>query len=1071
VTGAPPVDEAARERARRDHATSFVLEAGAGTGKTTLLVDRIEAMVRSGHALLTEIAAVTFTENAAATMKLRLRERLERARVDEAAGEAERARASLALEALDRAQISTIHALCAAILGERPLECGVAPGFRVADEAEADLLFQRAWEEWLGERLVAGDPVIAEALDAGILLENERLLGDRFSLRGLARTLLEERDLAPVIAEGVVTPEAWRDELSLRAREIPALLATADEGDLLAAGLRSLARFAEESRFLESGALLRHLCGLTGALKGVHGGSGNKGKWRVPDALERARTLASWAKARGAEWSAAVGASLHGRLVRALQRVGIIYARLLAEEGLLDFVDLLLRARDALQKRASVRQHFRARWKAVIIDEFQDTDPLQVQVAELLTAGMPGALVVVGDSKQSIYRFRRAEVALFRRVSRDAAARPGHAVLQLTQNFRSRPAVLRFVNRVFGELITASEETGQPAYEPIHARSGLPDEPSVIGLRFGSPLLEGEALLREEASALAAYLAEVQRGRLEVRDPATGAVRKSQAGDVLVLARRFSQVRFLEEALSTYGLRFVTEGGKSFFDRQEVHEVLAVLRAVDDPTDRLSLVAALRSSFFGVSDRDIVAYAVSGGYLTLAATDTDRPGGAALAPALVLMRELHERRVRDSVPALLERLYDETRVLAALTGSRRGEAQVSNLEKVVTLARSAQDLGVLTLRGFARLLEERIGQSSEEADLPENRPGDTGAVRILTIHRAKGLEAPMLALYDTADDLITRASVIPLWEEGRVAIGFKGGCQPPGWEALKTADEKKAVAEGRRLLYVAATRARDYLVVPVPPRDAKTGGFWRLLSERLPSADDADVRFVEAEALPAPEEGASRPDLRALLSATGGDAVAARWDAQRAALLEDASARPLAPISATRLAASVGPGPTVSREPGAAGGRDFGALVHKLLEWIPLDGAAGADAMAAALAPGYGLTPDAAAQAAAAVRRALDAPILERARAAGSVYRELPLWFPEGDHLVEGVIDLVFEEGGALVLVDYKTDHIAAAQALEQAAHHAPQLQLYGRGLAQAMGLPVRERHVLFTHLGQTIPV
>src|SRR5262245_1029335 len=153
----PPVDREQRERARTDHATGFVIEAGAGTGKTTLLVDRIESLLRGGHARLDQIAAVTFTENAATTMKLRLRERLERARSDRRAGADERGRATLALETLERAQISTIHALCAAILQERPLECGVLPGFRMADEPQADLIFGEAWEEWLLERFAGGD--------------------------------------------------------------------------------------------------------------------------------------------------------------------------------------------------------------------------------------------------------------------------------------------------------------------------------------------------------------------------------------------------------------------------------------------------------------------------------------------------------------------------------------------------------------------------------------------------------------------------------------------------------------------------------------------------------------------------------------------------------------------------------------------------------------------------------------------------------------------------------------------------------------------------------------------------
>ncbi len=217
-----PVDEDARERARRDHGTSLVIEAGAGTGKTTLLIDRIEALLRAGTVRLDQIAAVTFTENAATTMKLRLRERLEKARLDPAASDEVRQRAGAALETIERAQISTIHALCAAILGERPLECGVVPGFRTADEAESELLFAEAWDDWLTEALLTGHEAVLAALDQGIPLEAEGTW-ERGSLRGLARTLVEQRDLRPLVAEATIDPEAWRRELmekAGRAREL-----------------------------------------------------------------------------------------------------------------------------------------------------------------------------------------------------------------------------------------------------------------------------------------------------------------------------------------------------------------------------------------------------------------------------------------------------------------------------------------------------------------------------------------------------------------------------------------------------------------------------------------------------------------------------------------------------------------------------------------------------------------------------------------------------------------------------------------------------------------------------------
>jgi ATP-dependent helicase/nuclease subunit A len=1062
-----PSDEAARERARRDHATSLVVEAGAGTGKTTLLVDRIEALVRSGHARLEEIAAVTFTENAATTMKLRLRERLEAARGRDDLPRGERVRAAAALDVLERAQVSTIHSLCAAILQERPLECGVVPGFRMADETEADVLFAASWEEWLGDRLTHGDEVLLEALDRGIPLEAQTAWGERTTLRGLARVLVDQRDLVPVAAESAFDPERAREELVARAARGAALAGEAREGDRLRAQLERLAEFAERSRFLAGETLVRHLL----SLETIPANAGFKPHWPSTESLAEGRGIAAWTKEARAAWAAGQGAALHGRLVRALAGVALLYQRRKAAAGVLDFLDLLLKARDALRDRASVRLYFQRRFRYLIVDEFQDTDRLQVEVVRLLAGERAGALVVVGDAKQSIYRFRRAEVRLLRELAEEARRTPGAAVLELTQSFRSRPAILRFVNRVFGELIQASSEADQAAYEPIDPPPGLADEPSVVALRFPAPTAaSGEDLLRAEAGALAAFLAGAAGGGHLVRDPATGAPRPSRAGDVMVLVRRLTQVAHLEEAFEAAELRFAVEGGKSFFDRQEVHETLAVLRAIDDPSDRLSLVAALRSSFFGVSDRDVVAHALSGGRLELGAEPAELPGAAALGPGLDLLGTLHRLRTRLSVPALLDRLYEETRVLAALTGTRRGEAQVANLEKVAALAREASLLGALTLRGFANLLAERIGSAREEPDLPSSRPGDPETVRVLSVHKAKGLEAPIVALHDTADNARFFADTVPLWEEGRIAIGFRGGCQPEGWDALVRREEKRQWAENRRLLYVACTRARDFLVIPRPPVDASLGEFWKELVQHLPVSSDEDVRVVDADTLPIPESASQRAELWALAGAEGGDAVANRWERERADRIAAAASRPFVPVSATRLAARTAPPPAVTL---GGGGRDFGSLVHRLLEWVPLAemDAGRVETMARALAPAHGLGPESADRAAAQVMAALGLDVLERARRARRVWREMRLWFPDGGDLVEGVVDLVFEEEDELVVVDYKTDGIAPEQALVQAAHHAPQLQLYGRGLAQALGRPVRERLVVFTAIGRSVRV
>ncbi len=1055
-----PVDQAARERARTDLDTSLVIEAGAGTGKTTLIIDRIEALVLGGRATLDQIAAVTFTENAAATMKLRLRERLERRRTDPAQSAIARERAAAALDILERAPISTIHALCAAMLQERPLECSVIPGFRMADEAEIDLLFGAAWDEWLSTRLMEGDDIVLAAVDAGIALEAESW-AERSSLRGLARRLVEERDLEPLVGAVSGGPDI-RVQLLALGKKAQALCAQAEAADTLRARLHAFGGFATVVQEVDEAELAQHLEGF--APLDVRG---NKEKWASAEALEQGRVLREEINSAIASWQAGRSAAFHARIVAALLGVVSLYQKKKRARGALDFLDLLVLARDALRDRESLRRYFRARFPYLIIDEFQDTDPLQGEIAALLAGDRPGALVVVGDAKQSIYRFRRADVDLFRRISKEYEAAPRRAVLHLTQNFRSRPAILSFANRVFAELIQASDAAGQPAYEAIEPPPGLDPSPSVMALGFEGAFSSGEDLLRLEAPATAAFIGRAAAGGFTVRDPATGTSRGSRAGDVMVLASRLTQLRHLEEAMDAAGLRFTVEGGKSFFDRWEVHETLSVLRAIDDPSDRVALVAALRSSFFGVSDRDLAAYVLEGGYLG-GKVDVEKQGAAALGPAMAALGALHERRRELTVARLLDELYDETRVLAALTGAKRGEAQIANLEKVAALARGAAALGVLTLRGFIAFLQERIRTAREEPDLPATRPGDPDTVRVLTIHRAKGLEAPIVVLYDCAADSQRRSDAIPLWDQHKIAIGFRRNCQPPGWDQLAKADGARAAAESRRLLYVACTRARDLLMIPAP-RGARPGDFLKDLIAHLPQRGDDVVQVLEAESLfqgPPPQAHPPEPTL------VREDALAARWLGERTARLEAGSYRPFAPTAATRLVADTAAA-SVLEAPRGTGGRDFGRLVHRILERIDFGPGARerAHAMAASLAPSFLLDAAAAGRAAEAVTRALALPVMERARQASAVWRELPLWFPDEGVLVEGVVDLLFVEANGLVVVDYKTDAIVAEQALAQAAHHAAQLQIYGRGLAQATGMEIRERVVLFTSPGIAVTV
>ncbi|MBK5257011.1 MAG: UvrD-helicase domain-containing protein [Vicinamibacteria bacterium] len=1063
-----PQDEAVRERVRSELGTSFVISAGAGTGKTTLLIDRLVAIVLTGFLKLDQIAAVTFTENAATTLKLRLRDALERARA-EAADPAVAARASEGLATIERAQVSTIHALCAAMLQERPIDAGVTPGFRVADEALSDFIFEEAWEEWLQDRLTGQDDLLEAVILSRIPLEKTAPIGDPMTLRKLARRLVSQRDLAPHIGPVDIDPKPVRDWFMAKIARAAELIEGRPEADTLVAAVRSLSAEISKTATLDDADLIVALRTLR-----VRKGLGNKRMWKADEAFDECRAITMEIAERGAAWEKEKNASFYSGLVVALQGVQSIYERRKNEAGVLDYVDLLVKAAEALRENASLRTYFRNRYRAIIVDEYQDTDPLQVEIIEALAGfsastpedrSIPAAsYVVVGDPKQSIYRFRRADASIFAAACEAATTRPGVELVSLTQNFRSTPAILRFVNRFFSGTIKKSQY-GQPDYEALGPSPTIADEPSLLALKFAVPLEADSSVLEAEASAIAGFVAAaVQSGTLKVRDG--GLRRASRAGDVLILARRLTQIRPLEQALERASVPFVVDGGRSFFLRSEVVETHAVLRAIDDPSDTTSLVAALRSSFFGVSDRAIAEWRFAGRDLSILGAPA---AGDEVGRALHLLRRLHEDRTRLLPAALIAKLFDETSIFAALHAAERGstaraQPRISNLRKVIHLARQAEQLGLLTLRGFNLLLANRLDGAGEEPDLPSSRPGDPHTVRIMTIHKAKGLEAPIVVLYDCMDRFNPRVDTVPLREEGKIALGFVKDCQPPDWDVLALKEEGRLREETHRLRYVACTRARDWLVVPIPPPTERVGDFWHDVAREVTSADP-DIVHLDAGAVALPEEPA---DAFAEGPADERPAGLSDFAVRRTALIASASENTARPVPVREDAALESP-PAV--EPPEFVGRAFGSFVHRLLELADFSKPDSVRRIAPGLAPSFPLTKEAVARAEAHAEAALSLPIMREAARAASVFREIPISYIEEDRLLEGICDLAFEDEKGWVVVDYKTEAIAEDQVLAQAAHHAAQLRRYARGLALASNSHQSRRFVLFTSLGRQVAV
>ena len=906
------VDAAARERIRASLGESLLVEAAAGTGKTSELVTRIVNVLATGAAEVGEILAVTFTEKAAGELKLRLREGLERARRAAPDGEtgpgaARPENVEHAIAHLEEAQVSTIHGFCADLLRERPVEARVDPRFEVlADPAP---VFGQAFDAWLQASLTDPPEGLRRALSrrsAGGFGEpgakerpTERLLAAASSLaewRDFQTPWRRERFDRPAIIERIVGHLVDFAELAER---------VTNRGDRLYRDVRPALLLAREIREQDTlrragrdyDALEADLVELAGNRRFTHPRKGSGARYgedvlretvleqhgRIVDVLRDFRRVAD------ADLAALLRDELQGPIAG--------FGELKRDAGRLDFVDLLIEARNLVRDCDAVRADFQRRFTRIFVDEFQDTDPLQAEILLLLAAGDPaerdwrrvrpaaGKLFIVGDPKQSIYRFRRADVGVYWEVKRQLEA-AGVPALALTTSFRAVPGIQRLVNRAFAPVMSGSgrpspggaagrrpdaadrgaapgsarspDGNGPPQadYVPLSPHRDDPErQPGVVVLpvprpygrwRVAASAIEGS--LPDAVGAFVRWLVAESGWRVtERRSPGEDAAGDGSAAagvpvaarHVCILFRRFESfgkdmTRPYVDALEARDLPHLLVGGRGFHDREEVTTMRAALAAVEHPDDELSVFATLKGSLFAVEDAALLEYHQRFGRLhpfRIPAELAAGEGGDAglrerlgpIAEALEVLKDAHRRRNVVPVAETVGRLLEATRAHAGFVMRPGGEQALANVLLVAELARRYEAGGGLSFRGFVEQLENEAlaGQAGEASILEEGSDG----VRIMTVHRAKGLEFPVVVLADPTCRLHRRTA-------GRFIDPARGLCalRLAGWPPLDLLDHEAEEVqrdrqEGIRLAYVAATRARDLLVVPAVGDGPYEGGW------------------------------------------------------------------------------------------------------------------------------------------------------------------------------------------------------------------------------------------------------
>ncbi len=867
-----PVDSAQGRRAPQDNRaliateldTTQVVEAAAGTGKTTALVGRIVALIQNGRATIDQIVAVTFSEKAAGELKLRLREELEKARATVAPDSDAGARLEGAAHDFEEAHINTIHGFCAELLRERPVEARVDPAFAVLTDTQADRLFEEAFTEWLHQQLGFPGEGVRRSLRRPMRWrpDDDDEDGPIERLRKAARDLREWRDHATPWTRPDYDRRSAIKVLMERVRDFAAMTARPlNRSDNFALDTRhgrntnaelerqkrSVGDMVPDTVFDSWEAMLTGLADHRdfGRPRKGSGAAFAIGVTREQALAAHAALLDELRRFRD-QANADIAALLHQELQDCLDR----YERRKQEAGALDFLDLLIKARNLVRDDKEVREAFRTRFRVILVDEFQDTDPLQAELLLSLasheTGGLrPGALFIVGDPKQSIYRFRRADVGAYRQIN-DDLKRDGAMPITLQTSFRSVPAIQRFVNAAFRADMTGDQASLQADYVPLLAdRDDVAGQPAVIalpvprpyGFRWGRAEVTQKALAQSQPTAVAEFV----RWMLSPEctwTVADGAGRRAiTASDVCLLFRRFVHyrddiTRGYVEALESRGIAHLLVGGKTFHEREEVDAIRTALTAIEWPEDELSVYATLHGPLFAIGEDEAIEYHAIAKMFHPYRVPRDLPDRLQpIAQALTTLRELHAARNHRPVADTIGRLIAVTRAHAGFVLWRGGEQVLANVLQITDLARRYETEGGLSFRGFVDLLRN-TSRRAEAPEAPILEPGTEG-VRLMTVHKAKGLEFPVVILADIGCKL-SRDDASRYLDSPKGLAAFRLGDWSP-LDLLEHNDEeaRRDEAEGIRLAYVAATRARDVLVVPAVGDGPYQDGWVRPLNRAL----------------------------------------------------------------------------------------------------------------------------------------------------------------------------------------------------------------------------------------------
>jgi ATP-dependent helicase/nuclease subunit A len=1053
------LDQAARDKIKSKLGMNILVEAGAGSGKTTSLVDRMVNLIYTGTAEIQEIVAITFTRKAAEELKVRFQAKLEEVWKKEKNLDIE-FRLGVALQNSERSFLGTVHAFCAKLLRERPIEANLDLTFKELEVADDLDILEEAWQHYL-QTLLDVDPHHFEIIDdLGITVDNLipwlKELKEYSDVEWVTETVPKPALLADYQAFMLLIKEAKKcvpdDEQAKGYDVLQKAIITAIQKD----------RFINPSKEKD---LISIFDLFDKNLKPTYN------RWpSKEDAKFYEEKIASSFEVSIKPLIRAWKEYCHPIIVGFLKEAIQVYEQLKRERSLLNFQDLMIHTAKLLKENPEVRSYFQEKYRYLLVDEFQDTDPIQAEIMFYLTSEDPtektwtscrpkaGSLFVVGDPKQAIYRFRRADIDTYNRVKQLIEGHGGE-VLQLTTNFRTVDTVTNELNTVFEKHLPVMESDYQAAYRPLIAYHK--DQGNVFTgikrLSVPSDYKKKEDVIVKDAENIALTIQNlIQQGH--------------KAKDFMVLTRYTEGVAIYAKMIEDMGIPISISGEVILGETSEFQDLWILLTSFLDPTDEVNFVAVIRGIFFGISDEELYQWKQANGRFSIYATIPTEILPETKAKFELALEKLKQcqKRIRTLAPtAAIEKIIEEIGFYPLLLKNGRNKRTYKNLLQMIEALRKQEEAGHTTYKQVVDALTKMVFEKTVVANMEE----EADAVRIMNIHKAKGLEASSVFLAHPAKSVNPESFLSKhIKREDHGSKGYftftvKNGYSdkeiaiPLNWETHKAEELMYLTEEELRIIYVAATRAEKALYISSNSSNKKNP--WNILFE-MEHIDEMEVPEVNLAKINSNSQEITLSDFQTKTISKN-----AWLDQSKPKTFDHWT--PTTDKDYSELL-------TIERDSG--GGKDWGTLIHDIFEKAVQGRELSAYIKVAVHK--YKLPVKREEEVNAYLQSFQKSPLWAELQIAEDILTEVPFTLkvekshplyslitknPEDKHpfFVKGTIDLIYKKNGSWVIVDYKTDRAKKTQDFDLLqVFYSSQLSFYKHAWEELTGETVAEEYLYF---------